>query len=128
MNAKMMTGRKVVFGALIFLLALIPQFAVAAQTCEERETSLQQAVTVQDFERFIADNSPCELAFVAVQRLAIPHVNNRNWEAAASTYKKYKANFPSMAERFDKIISLLEAPEEYLEKSRLGSGVNSRGA
>ena len=128
MNAKMMTGRKVVFGALIFLLALIPQLAVAAQTCEERETSLQQAVTVQDFERFIADNSPCELAFVAVQRLAIPHVNNRNWEAAASTYKKYKANFPSMAERFDKIISLLEAPEEYLEKSRLGSGVNSRGA
>ena len=67
MNAKMMRGRQVVFGALIFLLALIPQLSVAAQSCEDLEISLQQAVTVQDFEKFIADNSPCELAFVAVQ-------------------------------------------------------------
>jgi len=128
MNAKMMTGRKVVFGALIFLLALIPQLAVAAQTCEEREILLQQAVTVQDFEQFISENSPCELAFVAVQRLAASYVNDRNWEAAAGVYKKYKANFPTMAERFDKIVSLLEAPEEGLKKTRLDSGVNSRGS
>ncbi|MBW2484871.1 MAG: OmpA family protein, partial [Deltaproteobacteria bacterium] len=106
---------------------LIPQLA-AAQTCEELETSLQQAVTVQDFEQFIADNSPCELAFVAVQRLASGHVNDRHWKAAADIYKKYKADFPVMAERFDMIISLLEAPEENLVKTRLGAGVNSRGA
>jgi outer membrane protein OmpA-like peptidoglycan-associated protein len=128
MNAKMMTGRKIVFGALIFLLALIPHLAAAVEICEEREMMLQQAVTVQDFEQFIADNSPCELAFVAVQRLAASHVNDKNWKAAADTYKKFKGNFPVMAKRFDKIVSLLEAPEEYLEKSRLGSGVNSRGA
>jgi outer membrane protein OmpA-like peptidoglycan-associated protein len=128
MNAKMMTGRKAVFAAFVFLLALIPQFAVAAPTCEDRDIMLQQAVTVQDFEQFIDANSPCELAFVAVQRLAATQVNNKNWGAAAGTFKRYKANFPSMAERFDKIISLLEAPEEYLEKSRLGSGVNSRGS
>ena len=127
MNAKMMKGRRVVFGALIFLLALIPQL-VAAQTCEEREMALQQAVTVQDYEQFIAANSPCELAFIAVQRLAAADVNAKNWQAAAAVYKKYKADFPVMAERFAKIISLLEAPEEYLEKSRLGSGVNTRGA
>jgi len=128
MNAKMMTGRKVVLGALIILLALIPQFATAAQNCDELETKLQQAVTVQDFEQFIADNSPCELAFVVVQRLASSYVNDKNWPAAAAIYKKYQANFPDMAERFDKIINLLEAPDEYLSKSRLGSGVNSRGA
>jgi len=128
MIARMLTGRKVVLGTLIILLALIPQFVTAAETCEERETVLQQAVTVQDYEQFIADNSPCELAFVAVQRLAAAHVNDRNWKAAADTYRKYKASFPGMSGRFDKIISLLEAPEEYLSKSRLGSGVNSRGA
>lgn len=128
MNAKMMTGRKAVFGAVVFVLALIPQFAVGAQTCEDREILLQQAVTVQDFEQFVAENSPCELAFVAVQRLAATQVNDKNWKAAAATYKKFRANFPSMAERFDRIISLLEAPEEYLEKSRLDSGVNSRGS
>jgi hypothetical protein len=128
MNAKMMTGRKIVIGALIFLLALIPQLAVAAEMCEEREMLLQQAVTVEDFEQFIADNSPCELAFVAVQRLAAKHVNDENWKAAAGIYKKFKGNFPGMSARFNKIINLLEAPEEYLEKSRLGSGVNSRGA
>jgi len=128
MNAKMMTGRKVIFGALIFLLALIPQLVVAAQTCDEREILLQQAVTVHDFEQFIADNRPCELAFVAVQRLAAAHINDKNWKAAADIYKKYKTGFPTMAERFDKVVSLLEAPEEFLEKSRLGSGVNTRGA
>ncbi len=127
MNAKMMTGQKVVLGALLFLLVLIPQLA-AAQACEELEISLQQAVTVQEYEQFIAANSPCELAFVAVQRLAAAHVNDKNWGAAARTYNKYKANFPVMADRFDKIINLLEAPDEYLEKSRLGSGVNTRGA
>ena len=128
MNAKMMMGRKIVFVALIILLALIPQFATAAENCDELETKLQQAVTVKDFEQFVSDNSPCELAYVAVQRLASSYVNDKNWLAAAAVYKKYKTGFPSMAERFDKIINLLEAPEEYLSKSRLGSGVNSRGA
>ena len=85
-------------------------------------------MTVQDYEQFVADNSPCELAFVAVQRLASSYVNDKDWIAAAAVYKKYKAEFPGMAERFDKIISLLEAPEENLSKSRLGSGVNSRGS
>jgi len=94
MNAKIMTGRKVIFGALIFLLALIPQFANADQSCGEREGVLQQSVTVQDYEKFISDNSPCELAFVAVQRLAASYVNDSNWDAAAAVYKQYKANLP----------------------------------
>ena len=88
MNAKIMTGRKVVFGALIFLLALIPQLVAAEQSCEEYEVMLQQSVTVQDYEKFISDNSPCELAFVAVQRLAASYVNDRNWDAAAAVYQK----------------------------------------
>ena len=128
MNAKIMTGRKVVFGALIFLLALIPQLVAAEQSCEEYEVMLQQSVTVQDYEKFISDNSPCELAFVAVQRLAASYVNDRNWDAAAAVYQKYKTNFPVMTERFDKIINLLEAPEEYLQNSPVGSGVNTRGS
>ena len=94
MNAKMMTGRKVVFVALIFLLALIPQLA-AGQSCDE--VVLQQAVTVQDYEKFIIDNSSCELAFVAVQRLAASYVNDNDWDSAATVYKKYKAAFPDMA-------------------------------
>ncbi len=127
MNAKSMTGRRVVFGALIFLLALIPQLA-AAQSCEDSELSLQQAVTVQDYEQFIADNSPCELAFVAVQRLAAADVNNKRWMAAAAIYKKYKPGFPDMAERFDRVINMLQTPDEYLNKASLGPGVNTRGA
>jgi len=128
MDVKKTTGRRLVFGALIFLLALIPQLAVAAQTCEEREIQLQQAVTVGDYEQFILDYSPCELAYVAVQRLAAAAINDGDWAAAAGIFKKYKGSFPTMAERFDKIISLLEAPVENLHKSRLGSGVNTRGS
>ena len=128
MNAKMLTGRKVIFGALIFLLALIPQFVAAEQLCEVREAALQQAVTVQDYENFINANSPCELAFVAVQRLAASSVSDKNWDAAAAVYKKYKVNFPVMAERFDKVISLLETPEENIRNYPVGSGVNSKGS
>ncbi len=129
MNAKrMMTGPGMVLGTLFFLLVLLAGPAAAGQTCPEREAALQEAVTVQDFEQFIADSSPCELGFVAVQRLAAVHVNSRNWQAAADTYKKFKPSFPMMAERFDRIIALLQAPEEYLERARLGSGVNTRGA
>ena len=128
MNAKMLTGRKVIFGALIFLLALIPQFVAAEQLCEVREAALQQAVTVQDYENFINANSPCELAFVAVQRLAASSVSDKNWAAAAAVYKKYKVNFPVMAERFDKVISLLETPEENIRNFPVGSGVNSKGS
>ncbi|MGW8161064.1 MAG: OmpA family protein [Desulfobulbales bacterium] len=128
MNAKMITGRKMIVGAWIFLLALIPQLVVAAQMCDDRETALQQAVTVQDFEQFIAESSPCEQAFVAVQRLAAVYINDKQWQAAADVYKKYKSRFPGMEERFDKIIALLEAPAEYLDKANLGSGVNTRGS
>jgi len=128
MNAKMMTGRNIVFWALIFFLALLPQLVTAEQSCEGREAALQQAVTVQDYDKFISDNSPCELAFVAVQRLAASYVNDKNWSAAAAVYKKYKADFPVMADRFDKIINLLEAPEENLQNFPVGSGVNTRGS
>ena len=128
MNVKMMTGRKFVLGALIFLLALFPQLVAAEQTCEGLESALQQAVTVQDYEEFISNNSPCELAFVAVQRLAASSVNDKDWGTAAAVYRKYKANFPGMATRFDKIIGLLEAPEEFLQKYPVGSGVNTRGS
>jgi outer membrane protein OmpA-like peptidoglycan-associated protein len=128
MNAKMMKGRNVIFGALILLLALIPQLAAAEQSCDGRETVLQQSVTVQDYDKFISENSPCELAFVAVQRLAASYVNDKNWSAAAAVFKKYKADFPVMADRFDKIIDLLEAPEENLLNYPVGSGVNTRGS
>ncbi|MFC1837452.1 OmpA family protein [Thermodesulfobacteriota bacterium] len=128
MNAKMMTGRNVVLTALLFLLVLIPQFAAAEQMCQDRETALQQAVTVQDYDNFISNNSSCELAFVAVQRLAASFVNDGDWDSAAAVYKKYKVNFPGMAERFDKIISLLEAGLENLQNYPVRGGVNTRGS
>ena len=121
------------FGVTILLVVLtsflfpIPQQA-AAQSCEELENMLQQATSVQDHEQFIAQNSPCELAFVAVQRLATADLNAGNWQAAASIFLKYKDNFPGMADRFAAIDELLKTPTEDLKKARLGKGVNTRGA
>jgi outer membrane protein OmpA-like peptidoglycan-associated protein len=128
MNAKMMTGRYAVVLALVLLFALLPQFVSAEQLCENREAALQQAVTVQDYESFISNNSPCELAFVAVQRLAASYINDMEWDSAAAVFKQYKANFPTMAERFDKIIGLLEAPLENLQNYPVEGGVNTRGS
>jgi len=120
-------GVTILLVVLTFFLFPIEQ-QVAAQSCEELEGMLQQAVTVQEYEQFIAQSSPCELAFVAVQRLAAADLNAGNWQAAASTFQKYKDNFPGMADRFAPIIELLEAPAEDLHKVRLGKGVNTRGA
>ena len=81
------------FGVTI-LLAVLATFVffqpryVNAENCNELEMMLQQATTVQDYEQFINQKSPCELAFVAVQRLAATHVNDRDWPAAIDIYKK----------------------------------------
>ncbi len=77
------------------------------------------------YRQFIEKNAPSEDAFVAVQRLAQRFIEARVWENAVKIYEEFKPKFPTMADRFDKIIDLLKAPEEGLRIDNVGSGVNT---
>ncbi|MFP4527393.1 MAG: OmpA family protein [Candidatus Kapaibacterium sp.] len=79
------------------------------------------------FYNFIKDSAPSENAFVAVQRLAEPHIRQGNWEAAGDIFMLYKPDFPGMEKRFDKILGLINAIPRGLAEKNLGPNVNTAG-
>jgi len=81
--------------------------------------------TFKQYDDFIKEKSPNEDAFVAVQRVAEPYIQQRQWEKAAEVFKTYRPLFKIMDSRFGKIISLLEAKDERLVVTNLGSGINT---
>ncbi|MBS1904343.1 MAG: OmpA family protein [Bacteroidetes bacterium] len=81
--------------------------------------------TIPAFEQFIEANAPSEDAFVAVQRLAYWPIKQERWDEAVTIFRKYEDRFPSMRERFEKIIHILQAPSEHLVLTNLGPSVNS---
>ncbi len=78
-----------------------------------------------DFEAYIEKWAPTEDAFVAVQRLAAPAIDSKDWAAAIDVFKKHKARFPGMESRFDAIIAILEQESFDIEITNLGDGINS---
>lgn len=81
--------------------------------------------TVEQYDVFIKRNAPEEDAFVAVQRVAEPYIQERQWEKVAEVFETYRPLFKTMEKRFEKIISSLEAAEESLAVTNLGSGINT---
>lgn len=122
------TNRTIAVMTLVGLLAAIflgPGPAVAGQSCDELESAFATIENQPGYEIFIEEHKPCELAFVAVQRLAAIAVTNKDWPAAAAIYRKYRSSFPDMAERFANIIELLEDGGEGLVARNLGEEVNT---
>jgi outer membrane protein OmpA-like peptidoglycan-associated protein len=100
--------------------------AGAVQCSPALEDQLAAISDTTQYEKFIMENQPCELAFVAVQRLAAPFLQAGDWQAAADVFSTYRGAFPGMDSRFGEIIDLLNAPAENVKKRRLGPGVNSK--
>lgn len=71
--------------------------------------------------------APSEDAFLALQHLAAPYINRRDWKKGAKIYEDNKSKFPLMQDRFDKIIALLLAPEEGILMINMGGNINSMG-
>lgn len=88
-------------------------------------TKASTAETFEQYDAYIKRNAPEEDAFVAVQRVAEPYIQYGQWEKAADIFEAYRPLFKTMDRRFEKIISLLEAPEEGLVVTNLGSGINT---
>lgn len=112
---------------LVLLMALfMPAISVAGQCDPDLEDGLAAAITADQLEVFVAAYSPCELAFVAVQRLAAPFIREADWQGAAAVFSSHRDRFPEMDGRFQDILDLLTTPPEKVVKTRLGPGVNTR--
>ena len=84
-----------------------------------------RATSVADFDAFISEFKPAELAFVAVQRIAKPYLDREDWLGAISVLNKYRSDFPGMETKFATLISILRAPTQDLSTTNLGGGINS---
>jgi outer membrane protein OmpA-like peptidoglycan-associated protein len=89
------------------------------------DAEFRAAASSAQLEAFIASNAPADLAFVAVQRLARPSIDARNWLAAAEIFKSYIDKFPDKYYQIRSIIRTIEDSEEGLTIANLGSGINS---
>jgi outer membrane protein OmpA-like peptidoglycan-associated protein len=81
--------------------------------------------TINQFDDYIKKYAPDEDAFVAVQRIAGLYIKNCQWNIASEVFQKYRPLFPTVDDRFQKIINLLKADEEGLIVTNLGKGINT---
>ena len=90
------------------------------------QRDLETITSESDLKQFIFATAPSEDAFVAVQRLAAPYINKKDWGSAIEVFTKYLDYFPEMRIKFEKIIELLNAPSQNLITKNI-SAVNTSG-
>lgn len=110
---------------IFWLIIFKPELSFQQSFEEEMNNAFKKAETINDYEQFIEKYKPNEMAFVAVQKLAKPSLEKKDWQGAAAIYNNYKTHFPGMATRFEKLIALLNSSEESVVVKNLGAGVNT---
>jgi hypothetical protein len=78
------------------------------------QKDLENISAVEDLKQYVYANAPHEDAFVAVQRLASPSIDKKEWQSAVKVFLKYLEWFPEMRSRFDLIIELLKTSSQNL--------------
>ncbi len=86
---------------------------------------LSKMEDIDDFQAYADKWAPSEDAFVAVQRLAKPFIDKKDWNGAIDVFERYRSRFPGMEKRFETIMGLLRAPASDLRVENLGSGINT---
>lgn len=99
--------------------------APGAEILAPMDAEFKAANSSQSLDAFIDKYAPDELAFVAVQRLAQPLLDAKDWNAAREIFERYSAKFPGKASDFEKISGILTAPGGEVVVSNLGYGINS---
>ncbi|MBM2815873.1 MAG: hypothetical protein HW421_2635 [Ignavibacteria bacterium] len=96
----------------------------------EAEQSMLMVAPVDNlapsYARFVIDRAPSEDAFVGVQRLTESYINRKQWDSAAMYYMYFKQYFPTMREKFDTIIEILNTPVENLKINHLNKNINTQ--
>jgi outer membrane protein OmpA-like peptidoglycan-associated protein len=111
-------GIKKIFYSVFLFICFQPLALSQIQTCDISSKS--------QLEYIIKLYAPSEDAFVALQKLAKPFIDKKEFNDAAILYKSYLDKFPEMQDRINKIIHLLTMEPEGLDKLNLGGGVNSQ--
>ena len=75
---------------------------------------------------YILEAAPRELAFVTLQRIITPNLQNKNWQAAIDTLKKYQKYFNN-DNRINKMIKILSAPVSNLKSESISNIINTKG-
>lgn len=103
-------------------LLILTLFLIPIVLFSQRD--LETITSEEDLEQFIYYTAPGENAFVALQRLAKPYIDKKDWKGAVKVYMDYKDWFLEKFNRTEKIIALLEAPAQNLEITNIET-VNS---
>ena len=85
------------------------------------QRGLETITSEEDLKQFIYQTAPQEDAFIAVQRLAMPYIDKKDWNGAIKIFQNYREWFIETVNRTDEIIRLLEARESYLEVTNIES-------
>jgi len=78
------------------------------------QRDLETIQSDEELMQFILQTAPQEDAFVAVQRLAKPYIDKKDWNGAIKLFLDYRDMFIDEINRTDKIVSLLGAMEQGL--------------
>ncbi len=91
------------------------------------QKDLENVRSAEELQQYIYAVAPQENAFVAVQRLAKPYIDSKDWKGAVNLFIKYRDMFPAMSDRIKKIIQLLNSPDQNLAVTNL-SNINTKGS
>jgi outer membrane protein OmpA-like peptidoglycan-associated protein len=108
------------FKITVFIFILIPS-AVFSQR------DLETITSTEDLEQYIYYTAPSEDAFIAVQRLAKPYIDKKDWAGAIKVFNDYKDRFLDKFNRTEKIIELLNAPSQNLEVTNIETVNSTKG-
>ncbi len=111
------------FPVILFVLSV--QFFYAGSSFAQIQLDDDQ--DPEYYENVVKLYAPSEDAFIALQRVARPFINQHEWKKAVKVFKDYRKLFPDFQNRIDKIIEILEAPEEGIEMINIGGNINSEG-
>jgi hypothetical protein len=81
--------------------------------------------TAKQYEDYIRAAAPKERAFIALQRLIEPAINEKNWTLALSKLDEFAPAFGQKNAKITALKQLLTAKEPSIRKLAMGGGVNS---
>ncbi len=78
------------------------------------------------YAKYAKQKAPDHNGLIAVKRIADSYINRRDWDSAVYVFNIFKPLFPEHKDHIDKIINILQSPEEGLIVRNLGSNINTR--
>lgn len=104
------------FNSILYLVLAISICVIASCSVKYDLTQSPTEHNVQAYEDFIIENAPSRDAFIALQRITEPLLDNKNFDGAVKVYNNYDSLFQTKeaSNKIKKIVSILNAEQEDL--------------